>query len=126
MGVMLAKRVHHVSFAVRDLEKSREFYEGILGLEKIARPDIGLPGVWYGAGEGQIHLIQTPSGMSVGAPPERLTPLANHCAFEIEDYEKSVSELKRRGVPVLETRTEMGQLWIQDPDGNVIELIRPR
>ena len=124
--VKLAKRVHHVSFAVRDLEKSREFYEGILGLAQVERPDIGLPGVWYGAGDGQIHLIQTPAGMTVGAPPDRLTPLANHCAFEIDDYEQSVAALKGRGVPVLETRSEMGQLWIQDPDGNVIELIRPR
>jgi catechol 2,3-dioxygenase-like lactoylglutathione lyase family enzyme len=124
--MQLAKRVHHVSFAVRDLEKSREFYEGILGLQKIERPDLGLPGVWYGAGDGQIHLIQMPSGMSAGAQASRLTPLANHCAFEIDDYETSVAALKRRGVALVETRSEIGQLWIQDPDGNVIELIRPR
>lgn len=123
---MLATRVHHVSFAVRDLARSREFYEGILGLREIARPDLGLPGAWYAAGDGQIHLIQTPPGAAVGAPPERLTPLANHCAFEIDDYEKTVAALKQRGLAVLETRSEMGQLWIQDPDGNVIELIRPR
>jgi glyoxylase I family protein len=124
---MLTKRVHHVSFAVRDLGRSRAFYEGILGLRPIARPDIGLPGVWYSAGEGgEIHLIQTPTGVAVGAPPDRLTPLANHCAFEIDDYEKSVAELKQRGLPVLETQSTQGQLWIQDPDGNVIELIRPR
>ena len=123
---MLAGRVHHVSFAIRDLARSREFYEGVLGLRTIERPDIGLPGIWYAAGEGQIHLIQSPPGLSVGAAPDRLTPLANHCAFEIEDYEKAVAALKQRGIPVLETRSEIGQLWIQDPDGNVIELIRPR
>jgi catechol 2,3-dioxygenase-like lactoylglutathione lyase family enzyme len=123
---MLARRVHHVSFAVRDLARSREFYEGVLGLKSIARPDLGLPGVWYAAGDGEIHLIQTPAGMTVGAPPERLTPLANHCAFEVDDYEKAVAALKQRGLAVLETRAEQGQLWIQDPDGNVIELIRPR
>ena len=59
---MLAKRVHHVSFAVRDLARQREFYEGILGLAPIPRPDLGLPGVWYAAGRGQIHLIETPAG----------------------------------------------------------------
>ena len=123
---MLAKRVHHVSFAVRDLARSREFYEGVLGLRSIARPDLGLPGVWYAAGEGEIHLIQTPPGVSVGAPPDRVTPLANHCAFAIDDYEKTVADLKGRGLQVLETKSAQGQLWIQDPDGNVIELIRPR
>ena len=123
---MLARRIHHVSFAIRDLARSREFYEGALGLRAIARPDLGLPGLWYAAGEGEIHLIQTPPGVSVGAPPDRVTPLANHCAFAIDDYEKTVARLKSCGLQVLETSSERGQLWVQDPDGNVIELIRPR
>lgn len=123
---MLAKRVHHVSFAVRDLAASRAFYEGILGLRTIARPDLGLSGVWYAAGQSEIHLIQTPPGAPVGATPERLTPLASHCAFAIDDYDAALAALKQRGLQVLETKSEIGQLWIQDPDGHVIELIRPR
>ena len=123
---MRIKQINHVSFAIRDLARSREFYEGILGLHVIERPNIPVPGIWYGTGEGQIHLIQTPPGAEVGTNPERLTPLANHCAFEIDDYEKFVETLKQRGMPVLETNREMGQLFVQDPDGNVIELIRPR
>ena len=123
---MLAKRVHHVSFAVRDLHASRAFYEGILGLETIARPDLGLPGVWYAAGHSEIHLIQTPPGAPVGTAPERLTPLASHCAFAIDDYDETLAALEQRGLQVLETKPEIGQLWIQDPDGHVIELIRPR
>src|SRR5574338_609448 len=103
---MLAKAVHHVSFAVRDLAASRAFYEGVLGLRAIARPDLGLPGAWYAAGQGEIHLIQTPSGASVGEAPERLTPLANHCAFEIEDYDAALSALRQRGLQVLETKPE--------------------
>jgi glyoxylase I family protein len=123
---MLAKAVHHVSFAVRDLAASRAFYEGVLGLRAIARPELGLPGVWYAAGPGEIHLIQTPPGAAVGEAPARLTPLADHCAFAIDDYDATVAALKQRGLQVLETKSEIGQLWIQDPDGHVIELIRPR
>ena len=123
---MQVKQINHVSFTVRDLARSREFYEGVLGLHTVERPNIGIAGVWYGAGDGQIHLIQIPPGSAVGAVPERLTPLANHCAFEIDDYEKFVSHLKQRGLQVMETNRELGQLFVQDPDGNVIELIRPR
>jgi catechol 2,3-dioxygenase-like lactoylglutathione lyase family enzyme len=123
---MLAKSVHHVSFAVRDLEQSKAFYENLLGLEPVARPDIGLPGVWYAAGSGQVHLIATPEGAQVGAPPATLTPLANHCAFAVEDYATTLATLQERGVEIFETRPEIGQLWIRDPDGNVIELIDPR
>lgn len=123
---MIAKAVHHVSFAVRDLDRSRAFYQDLLGLEPIERPAIGLPGAWYAAGDGQVHLIETPAGARVGAPPASLTPLANHCAFAIDDYEATLAVLKDRGVETFETKPEIGQLWIRDPDGNVIELIDPR
>ena len=120
---MLARGVHHVSFAVSDLARARRFYEGVLELESIPRPDLGLPGVWYRAGTSEVHLIATPPGAHVGAPPERLTPLANHSAFAIDDYADTLARLKARGVEVLETNAERGQLWLRDPDGNVLELI---
>ena len=122
---MIAQRVHHVSFAVSDLARSRRFYEDVLGLTEIPRPDFGLAGVWYSAGENEVHLIATPEGNDVGRPPGSLTPLANHQAFAIDDYDKVLRMLEERGVEVMQTSPEAGQLWIRDPDGNVIELIRP-
>jgi catechol 2,3-dioxygenase-like lactoylglutathione lyase family enzyme len=120
---MIASGVHHLSFAVSDLERSRRFYEGVLGLETIERPDLGLPGAWYGAGNAEIHLIQTPDGADVGTRPASITPLANHNAFAVSDYQATVDHFKRAGVDVLETSAERGQLWVRDPDGNVLEFI---
>jgi catechol 2,3-dioxygenase-like lactoylglutathione lyase family enzyme len=120
---MIAASVHHVSFAVSDLARSRRFYEDVLELEPIPRPELGLPGMWYRAGSSEVHLIATPPGASVGTPPDRLTPLANHSAFTIEDYAATLALLKSRHVEVLETNAERGQLWVRDPDGNVLELI---
>jgi len=120
---MLARGVHHVSFAVSDLARSRRFYEGVLELEPIPRPELGLPGVWYRAGSAEVHLIATPPGANVGTAPERLTPLANHSAFAIDDYAATLALLKSRHAEVLETSAERGQLWVRDPDGNVLELI---
>jgi glyoxylase I family protein len=123
---MIAKSVHHVSFAVSDLARSLAFYQGLLGLEPVERPDFGIPGAWLSVGNAQVHLIETPAGAEVGAPPPGLSPLANHQAFAIEDYGATLGRLRDRGVEVLETSPDQGQLWIRDPDGNVIELIDPR
>ena len=50
--------------------------------------------------------------------------MAPHLAFAIEDWEKTRAALERQGFePVLSAQS--GQLWIQDPDGYVIELIVP-
>ena len=122
---MIALRVHHISFAVSDLAAARRFYEGVLELEPIPRPELGLAGIWYRAGTSEVHLIATPPGADVGAAPGRLTPLANHSAFAIADYASTLARLKARGIEVLETNAERGQLWVRDPDGNVLELIVP-
>ena len=70
-----------------------------------------------------MHLIATPPGADVGTAPGRLTPLANHSAFAIDDYAKTLERLEARGVEVLQTDARRGQMWIRDPDGNVLELI---
>ena len=123
---MIARRVDHVSFAVRDLDRSLGFYRDVLGLPPLPRPDFGVPGAWLAVGEGQIHLIQVPEGFDRGTPPGRLSPAASHTAFWIDDYAQVLSALKAHGLEVLEGGAETGQMWVQDPDGYVIELIAVR
>jgi catechol 2,3-dioxygenase-like lactoylglutathione lyase family enzyme len=124
---LIATGVHHVSFSVSDLGRARAFYEGVLGLQRIERPDLGrIEGVWYRAGNSEVHLIVPPAGAAVDAKPARISPVANHVAFRIEDYGRVRDLLKSKGVEVLESGAAAGQMWIRDPDGNVIELIAPR
>jgi catechol 2,3-dioxygenase-like lactoylglutathione lyase family enzyme len=117
---------HHLSFPVTDLERSRAFYEQVLGLRLIPRPDFGFPGVWYQAGPCEVHLIQTIPGVDVGQAPPSLNPMAQHAAFAVRDYEQTLAVLKDRGLEVLETSAQQGQMWVRDPDGHIIELIVAR
>jgi catechol 2,3-dioxygenase-like lactoylglutathione lyase family enzyme len=119
-------RGHHISFSVTDLDASKRFYGEVLGLAEIPRPAMGIGGVWYGAGDTEVHLIVKPEGVDAGTPPSKLSPVADHAAFQIENYDDAVAQLRGAGLEVLETTRAMGQLWVRDPDGHVIELIVPR
>ena len=123
---MSARPRFHLAFPVTDLERAREFYEGVLGLEPIARPDLGFEGAWYRAGDCEIHLLVPPAGMDVGQPPKSLNPMALHTAFAIDDYGSVAARLCAAGIELLELGEEAGQMWVRDPDGNVIELIAAR
>lgn len=122
---MIVGSVHHVSVGVADLERSKAFYGGRLGLEEIERPDFGVPGAWYRAGPVEVHLIEVPEGVEPTRAAPKLSPVVNHVAFEIDDYPAVVAELEAEGVEFVPTSSAVGQVWIRDPDGNVIELIRP-
>jgi glyoxylase I family protein len=118
--------VNHVSFPVADLDRSLRFYRDTLGLAPIPRPDFGgLGGAWLSAGAVQIHLIVTPDGADVGRTPEATNPLAAHTAFAIGDYAATKAALDAAGIEVLGLGPDAGQMWVQDPDGHVIELIVP-
>jgi glyoxylase I family protein len=123
---MIARRVDHVSFAVRDLARSLAFYRDVLGLEPVPRPDLGIPGAWLGAGEAQVHLIEVPTDFDAGAPPPALNPMAGHAAFGIDDYDAALAALTAKGLDVLAFGRDAGQMWVKDPDGNIIELISAR
>ncbi|HYG12701.1 MAG TPA: VOC family protein, partial [Methylophilaceae bacterium] len=48
----------HAGLIVGDLQRSRDFYEGLLGLNpNPARPNFDFEGVWYDIGHNQIHLM---------------------------------------------------------------------
>jgi glyoxylase I family protein len=126
MAVLALAGMNHVSFPVRDLDRAVHFYREVLGLAPIPRPDLPFPGAWLAGNGIQVHLIVPPEGAPLGSPPPSLNPLGGHIAFTIADYDAVVAALHEAGIETLEAGTEVGQLWVRDPDGHLIELIAPR
>jgi len=120
---MIARGMSHVSFPVRDLARSLAFYRDILGFSEIPRPALGIPGAWLRAGDAEVHLIAGVEGLPLGEPPPVLNPAAQHVALRIDDYQASLERLRAHDLTVLAAGPEQGQMWVQDPDGHIIELI---
>ena len=120
----IVARVHHSSFPVRDLDASIAFYEGVLGLERLPRPDMGVPGVWLGVGDAQIHLIHDPARVTVSLEGEP-DPRGRHEAFAVADLDATREYLAERGIVPVGGRHGVRQMWIKDPDGHVLEFIQP-
>lgn len=113
-----AKSFSHCGLRVTDVERATSFYEDVLKLKKLPRPNFPFGGAWYGVGENQIHLISSDQSMG------KINPLGPHLAIQVEDFEAAKADLTSRGIEFLEAPPNAGgnQLWILDPDGNTIEL----
>jgi catechol 2,3-dioxygenase-like lactoylglutathione lyase family enzyme len=128
----LALRVRtldHVTLVVKDLERSKEFYVGVLGMEPLERPRFSFDGSWFRAGKTEIHLIREhgesgPAGIHV--PDHLASSRTHHFAFEVEDTYAAAEYLRRRKIPIVDgpkARPDGAvQVFATDPDGHVVEL----
>jgi glyoxylase I family protein len=112
---------HHAGFLITDVERAAEFYERVLGLPLLPRPDLGFPGRWYDLGNGhQLHL------MSVNQMPGHADPPRHdrHIALTVPDIQETEAALRQMSVAVNYGSGRAGspQLFVRDPDGNTIEL----
>jgi len=115
------KQLLHAGLIVSDLEKSRAFYEGVIGLTpNPARPDFGFPGVWYDIGRNQVHLMVVPNPYTDVIHPEH-GGRDNHVAFSVEDVEAVRAELDKAGVAYSMSKSGRAALFCRDPDGNALE-----
>ncbi len=130
---MHIRSLDHASLLVKDVERSRQFYVGVLGMDEVARPDnFSFPGAWFRKGTAQIHLIgEVEAGRAISlVPVYRNDELAighvTHLAFEVDDLEAAQQHLRSHNIEIVGGPRPRGdgvqQLYVLDPDGYVIEL----
>jgi glyoxylase I family protein len=115
--------LHHVSVVVTDLAAARAFYGGLLGLRELPRPPFDFVGAWYALGDRQLHLIVHPPGRTLRGTSD-IDSMDGHFAVRVADLDETLAYLRSRGLAVRESRqnvTQWAQLYVTDPDGNVIE-----
>lgn len=114
----------HATFLVADLERSRVFYEGVLGLvPNTARPDLGYPGIWYDLAPGQqIHLMRLPDP-ELGLLRPAHGGRDRHVALAIDDLDELARRLQAAGVSITLSKSGRRALFCRDPDNNALEFI---
>jgi catechol 2,3-dioxygenase-like lactoylglutathione lyase family enzyme len=126
--------LQHYTIEPSDLERTKDFYCDVLGLENGDRPPLGFPGYWlYSGGVATVHLLgerKPREGIVVRGTEKKFddTGRFDHIAFAASDMAGMRKRLKERGVEFREQivpRTGAGQIFLYDPDGVGVELNFP-
>ena len=127
--------IHHINVPISNRERTREWYEKVLGAEFLDRgPALNKRQLQLRLGIGEIHFTETPHPAPTAS---------SHFALEIDDWEGMLAHLDSLGVPHVRTSaasvaanlggTDAYQgrrdysgghyTYLHDPDGNMIELV---
>jgi catechol 2,3-dioxygenase-like lactoylglutathione lyase family enzyme len=123
-------RIDHVMLPVADLERSIAFYTSALAMQVVARRvdetrrlEIVHVGWDARGGAPTVELTQRLGGGSVEPLPQM------HVAFSTRDL-AGLAQIWRRDVPPLQNAADKAlvdkeiRVWIEDPDGHVIEVFQ--
>lgn len=121
----------HVAFRIKDLERTLDFYCGTLGFREAFRLDReGAPSPWIvylHIAPGQF-LELFPGGEGDTAPARSQATGYNHFCLLVDDLQATARELQEKGITITSGPKQGAdhnwQCWVNDPDGNAIELMQ--
>ena len=131
---MLGK-IEHIALAVADLDAAVKHYEEVWGLSVSHRErveDQGVEEAMLPLGESYLQLLgPTGPDTTVGKFVERRGEGLHHIAYEVDDLEAALAELKEKGVPLIDEAPRLGgrghMVAFVHPKGNhglLVELIQ--
>ncbi|MFH1134868.1 MAG: methylmalonyl-CoA epimerase [Pseudomonadota bacterium] len=101
---MKIKRIAHIGVAVSDTDKTSSFYTDMLNLGLDRQETLGeLKISFIPVGETNLELVQstTPEGVMAKHVTKRGEGV-HHIAYEVEDIDAALAELKAKGVPLID------------------------
>jgi catechol 2,3-dioxygenase-like lactoylglutathione lyase family enzyme len=127
--------IEHYLVAAEDMERTRDWYRDVLGMQEGWHPDFGFPVYWmYLDGKDVVHIGRSARGASDNqkAYLGRLaqdsgtgTGALDHIAFRSTGLKETLAHLRRHGVAFSERRANgqaLYQLFMYDPNGIKVEL----
>jgi methylmalonyl-CoA/ethylmalonyl-CoA epimerase len=108
----LLKKIYHLGYAVEDLTAAARFYEEHFGA-RVGEPeeveDQGIVATMFDVGESRIELLEpTRADSPVGKFLEKRGEGFHHVAFQVDDLEATLKELKESGVDLIDEKPRVG------------------
>ena len=106
------RKIEHLGIAVKDLEKSNELFEKLLGKAAYKEEAVEGEGVktsFFMVGETKIELLQASRDDSpIAKFIEKKSEGLHHIAFDVEDIYKEMERLKSEGFEILNETAKIG------------------
>ena len=116
---MAIQGMNHFNVLTDDVDATRRFYVGIIGLTDGDRPPLDFPGAWlYAGGQPILHV-------SSAKLPQDRAGVIDHMAFSATDLKGTVAKLKQEGIKFSlrqQVGTRIWQIFCHDPMGAKVEL----
>lgn len=129
---MKIKRIAHIGVAVANTDLAQSFYTGMLDLRLERREELGeLKISFVPVGETNIELVQstTPEGL-MNKYIEKRGEGIHHIAYEVENIDEALAELKAKGVQLVDQEARLGAhgariafIHPKDTNGVLTELV---
>lgn len=126
---MEVRELGHLVLYVRDLERSRRFYRDVLGWPEVAgEVPLGVAAAAFSSGRTHHELLLIEVGPQARPVPPGPRVGMYHFGVKIgesdDDLREALRHLEEAGTPIqgASDHTVTHSLYIEDPDGNQIEL----
>ena len=119
--------VHHVAIIVKDMKRTMDFYQGILGLAiNPARPKDKLPydGAWLWIGDEMIHIMELPN-----PDPDDIESRPTHGGRDRHfcigcmDIQPLMDALDANKIEYTKSKSGRPAIFFRDPDSNTLEVV---
>lgn len=109
---MEISRVDHIGIAVKSIEESLKFYEGVLGIKCQGQEEVVDQKVitaFFPVGDTEIELLQSTSeDGTIAKFIEKKGEGMHHIAFRVDNIEKALEELKAKGIRLIDEVPRLG------------------
>jgi catechol 2,3-dioxygenase-like lactoylglutathione lyase family enzyme len=119
----------HLAIKTADLEATRDFWIGVIGLREVPRPDFGYPGAWLACpqpgGQAIVHIYAGGPALGSQGRIEPGTAAIDHVSLACTGFQAYRARFARAGLAwreFLVPGTSLWQLFVYDPSGVQLEL----